>query len=99
LFLFGGLLSLGEGTSHLRMLDGYLEFFMEPELAEIYLKIKEDLDELIQKKLQNPNMDIYKDGHHLLQAFHELLLADQCNGRFVFGRQVKRPKVSIGKPL
>lgn len=98
LLLFGGLLSRGEGPGHLRMLDGYLEFFMEPELAEIYLKLKEELDELIQKKLQNPSINIYKDGHHLLRAVHELLSADQCNGRFVFGRQVKRPKVSVGNP-
>ena len=41
-------------------------------------------------------MDIYKDGHHLLRAVHELLSADQCNGRFVFSRKVKMPKVSIG---
>lgn len=97
LLLFGGLLGRGEGPGHLRMLDGYLEFFMEPELAEIYLKLKEELDELIQNKLQNPSMNIYKDGHHLLLAVDELLSADQCNGRFVFGRKVKMPKVSMGK--
>jgi len=33
------------------MLDGYVDFFMDPNLADIYLKLKEELDNLIQKKV------------------------------------------------
>ena len=35
------------------MLGGYLEFFMKPELAETYLRLKRELEELIQKKVSS----------------------------------------------
>lgn len=36
---------------HLKMLDGYIDFFMDPHLAECYLKLVEELNKLIQKKV------------------------------------------------
>lgn len=33
------------------MLQGYIDFFMDPSLAECFLKFKEELDKLIQKKV------------------------------------------------
>lgn len=33
------------------MLGGYLEFFMKPAIAELYLCLKGELDELIQTKV------------------------------------------------
>lgn len=33
------------------MLDGYIDFFMDPSLAECYLKLKEELNKLIQEKV------------------------------------------------
>jgi len=33
------------------MLDGYVDFFMDPNLADCYLKVKEELNKLIQKKV------------------------------------------------
>lgn len=33
------------------MLGGYLEFFMKPALADTYLSLKRELEELIQKKV------------------------------------------------
>jgi len=33
------------------MLGGYLEFFMKPDVAEIYQTLKKELDELIQNKV------------------------------------------------
>lgn len=32
------------------MLDGYIDFFMDPNLADSYVKLKEELDKLLQKK-------------------------------------------------
>lgn len=34
------------------MLQGYIDFFMDSTLAECYLKLKEELDGLIQKKVK-----------------------------------------------
>jgi ATP-dependent RNA helicase DHX36 len=35
------------------MLDGYIDFFMDPSLSECYLQLKEELDKLIQKKVSH----------------------------------------------
>lgn len=34
------------------MLEGYIDFFMGPSLAECYVKLKEELDKLLQKKVK-----------------------------------------------
>ncbi|XP_010558246.1 PREDICTED: DExH-box ATP-dependent RNA helicase DExH3 [Tarenaya hassleriana] len=91
LILFGGALSNGVQLGHLKMLDGYIDFFMDPNLAESYVKLKEELDKLLQKKLEDPSIDIHKEGKYLMLAVQELVSSDQCEGRFVFGRDTKRP--------
>ncbi|KAL6011533.1 hypothetical protein ACLOJK_001981 [Asimina triloba] len=50
MLLFGGDISRGGLDGHLKMLDGYLEFFMKPGLAETYLNLKRELNELIHQK-------------------------------------------------
>lgn len=40
-------------AGHLKMLEGYVDFFMDPSLAECYTKLKEELDKLIKKKVRN----------------------------------------------
>ncbi|XP_024989682.1 DExH-box ATP-dependent RNA helicase DExH5, mitochondrial isoform X1 [Cynara cardunculus var. scolymus] len=87
LLLFGGSILRGDIDGHLKMLGGYLEFFMEPALAEMYQSLRRELDELFQCKLMNPRMDLHTH-HDLLSAVRLLLPGDQCNGRFVFNHQV-----------
>lgn len=36
---------------HLKMLGGYLEFFMKPAVAEMYQCLRRELDDLIQNKV------------------------------------------------
>lgn len=36
---------------HLKMLGGYLEFFMKPDLAHTYVTLKKELEELILNKV------------------------------------------------
>ncbi|KAK4761225.1 hypothetical protein SAY87_006118 [Trapa incisa] len=91
LILFGGALNMGVEPGHLKMLDGYIDFFMDAHLAECYLKLKEELNKLIQEKLYDPMLDIHKEGKYLMLAVQELVSGDQCEGRFVFGRVSKRP--------
>ncbi|KAJ6810675.1 DExH-box ATP-dependent RNA helicase DExH3 isoform X1 [Iris pallida] len=98
LLLFGGSLLKGEMAGHLKMLDGYIDFFMDPSLAECYWSVKEELDKLFQKKLQNPNLDIHKEGKYLMLAVQELVTADLCEGRFVFGRETKRSRICVEAP-
>ncbi|KAK4414219.1 DExH-box ATP-dependent RNA helicase DExH3 [Sesamum alatum] len=96
--LFGGNVSRGGLDGHMKMLGGYLEFFMKPELAATYLSIKRELDELVQRKLLNPKLDI-QCHEDLLRAVRLLVTEDQCEGRFVFGRQIptssKKTKNSV----
>ncbi|KAF8041089.1 hypothetical protein BT93_B3112 [Corymbia citriodora subsp. variegata] len=92
LMLFGGALSQGVQAGHLKMLEGYVDFFMDLSLAECYMKLKEELDKLLQRKLQDPSLDIHKEGKYLMLAVQELVSGDQCEGRFVFGRESKKPK-------
>ncbi|CAA2949256.1 D -box ATP-dependent RNA helicase D 3, partial [Olea europaea subsp. europaea] len=92
LILFGGNLNHGAMDGHLTMLEGYVDFFMDPSLAECYVKLKEELDTLLQKKLQDPSMDIHKEGKYLMLSVQELVSGDQCEGRFVFGRESKKPR-------
>ncbi|KAL7083845.1 hypothetical protein ACP275_14G186900 [Erythranthe tilingii] len=95
LILFGGKLDYAAVMAgNIKMLEGYIDFFMDPSLAECYVKLKEELDKLIQNKLQHPNMDIHKEGKYLMLAVQELVSGDQCEGRFVFGRESKKPRDS-----
>eukprot|EP00268_Persea_americana_P060367 TRINITY_DN7508_c0_g2_i2.p1 TRINITY_DN7508_c0_g2~~TRINITY_DN7508_c0_g2_i2.p1 ORF type:complete len:1202 (-),score=258.97 TRINITY_DN7508_c0_g2_i2:563-4168(-) len=90
LLLFGGDVSQGGLDGHLKMLGGYLEFFMKPALADTYLKLKRELDELIHDKLLNPTTDILANGN-ILSAVRLLVSEDHCEGKFVFGRQELKP--------
>ncbi|XP_071703455.1 DExH-box ATP-dependent RNA helicase DExH3 isoform X2 [Rutidosis leptorrhynchoides] len=94
LILFGGGLLNGVSPGHLKMLGGYIDFFMDPSLAESFVKLKQELDQLLQKKLKDPNIDIHKEGKYLMLAVQEIVSGDQCDGRFVFGRESKRLKES-----
>ncbi|XP_057798337.1 DExH-box ATP-dependent RNA helicase DExH3 [Salvia miltiorrhiza] len=97
LILFGGKLECGATGGHLKMLEGYVEFFMDPSLAECYLKLKEEADKLLIQKLEHPSMDIHKEGKYLMLAVQELVSGDQCEGRFVFGRDSKKARESCDK--
>lgn len=41
-------------------------------------------------QLQNPSLDIHKEGKYLMLAVQELVSGDQCEGRFVFGRESRK---------
>ncbi|XP_058091802.1 DExH-box ATP-dependent RNA helicase DExH3-like [Magnolia sinica] len=93
LLLFGGEICQGGLDGHLKMLDGYLEFFMKPSLSETYLKLKRELEELIQQKLLDAKTDIHVN-EQLLSAVRLLVSEDPCEGKFVFGRQELKPSKS-----
>ncbi|GJN37669.1 hypothetical protein PR202_gb26649 [Eleusine coracana subsp. coracana] len=91
LLLFGGSLQQGGLDGHLKMLGGYLEFFMNHDLASTYMSLKNELESLIHSKLQNPRMDI-QTSEELLSAIRLLVTEDPCSGRFVYGRQELKSK-------
>ncbi|KAD3642326.1 hypothetical protein E3N88_31550 [Mikania micrantha] len=87
LLLFGGSILKGDVEGHVKMLGGYLEFFMEPAVAIMYQTLKRELDELFQSKLINPKMNL-QAHRKLISAIQLLLSGDQCGGRFVYNHQV-----------
>ncbi|KAG8062594.1 hypothetical protein GUJ93_ZPchr0003g18042 [Zizania palustris] len=94
LILFGGAITKGNMAGHLKMLDGYIDLFMDPSLSECYLQLKEELDKLVQQKLEDPSFDIHKEGKYILFAAQELAAGDLCEGRFVFGRETSSARLS-----
>ncbi|KAJ0106148.1 hypothetical protein Patl1_19734 [Pistacia atlantica] len=96
LLMFGGSISSGGPDGHLKMLGGYLEFSMEPALADMYLSLKQEINELIQKKLLNPEMDM-QVHNELLMAVRLLVSKDKCEGRFVDDHQVPEPSQKEAK--
>ncbi|XP_060675335.1 DExH-box ATP-dependent RNA helicase DExH3-like [Ziziphus jujuba] len=48
----------------------------------------------VQPKLEDLRLDIHKERKYLMHAVQELVSGDQCEGRFVFGRDSKKPKDS-----
>ncbi|CAI9298639.1 unnamed protein product [Lactuca saligna] len=85
LLLFCGSISKGDIDGHLKMLGGYLEFFMEPSLAKLYHNLRKDLDELFQYKLifdtsfmvVGFHVQLMKDHHHckLKKSKHGILIS------------------------
>ncbi|KAM5570489.1 DExH-box ATP-dependent RNA helicase DExH3 [Rosa sericea] len=98
LLLFGGNISRGGLDGHLKMLGGYLEFFMNPALANTYVGLKRELEELIHNKLIDPKLDM-QSHTNLLSALRLLVSEDRCDGRFVFGRKMPVPSKKITKEL
>ncbi|KAI7997052.1 hypothetical protein LOK49_LG10G00808 [Camellia lanceoleosa] len=74
---------------HLKMLGGYLEFFMKPAIAEMYQSLRREFEELIHNKLLNPRT-VHKHNK-LISAVRLLISEDQSDGRFVFNHQVLQP--------
>lgn len=61
-------------AGHLKMLEGYVDFFMDPNLAECYSKLKEELDKLVQKKVRKETRGTSQE-YFVMLAFSILLPA------------------------
>jgi ATP-dependent RNA helicase DHX36 len=53
-----------------------------------------DKELLVMMQLQDPKLDILKEGKYLMLAVEDLVSGDQCEGKFVFGRESRKPKVT-----
>ncbi|KAK6153998.1 hypothetical protein DH2020_013637 [Rehmannia glutinosa] len=98
ILLFGGFVSRGGLFS---LFVGWLYenagwifgIFMKPELADTYLSIKRELDELLQKKLLNSKLDI--DCHNdLLTAVRLLVSEDRSKADLYTGVRFHHPPKS-----
>ncbi|CAM6093452.1 unnamed protein product [Calypogeia fissa] len=92
LLLFGGEVKRGYEPGQLLMQDGFLEFFMPRDVATTILMLRDELDDLVLRRLRDPNMDLNEDASLLLEATVELLRGDDCTGTFVYGRKASVPQ-------
>ncbi|KAI5065119.1 hypothetical protein GOP47_0019814 [Adiantum capillus-veneris] len=91
LLLFGGRLSCGTKPGQIIMGDN-LEFFMSTNLANTILQLRTELDHLLQRKMQDPKLDIYEDSRHLLDAVTTLVNGDESLGKFESVGAVTQPE-------
>uniref|UniRef100_A0A6N2LUS7 RNA helicase n=1 Tax=Salix viminalis TaxID=40686 RepID=A0A6N2LUS7_SALVM len=73
---------------HLKMLGGYLDFFMKPTLGDMYLSLKRELEELIQNKVTSRSQVGYtvpqraSDGNKIAGFFNGLDFVGQpCSSK------------------
>ncbi|XP_066374421.1 DExH-box ATP-dependent RNA helicase DExH1-like isoform X2 [Miscanthus floridulus] len=79
LLLFGGSLSPSKTGEGIEMLGGYLHFSAPKHTIELIQKLRGELDILLQKKIEEPGLDIFSQGKGVVAAAVELLHSQNFN--------------------
>nr|CAB3499411.1 unnamed protein product [Digitaria exilis] len=73
LLLFGGSLSPSKTGEGIEMLGGYLHFSAPKRTIELIQRLRGELDKLLQRKIEEPGLDIFSEGRGVVTAAVELL--------------------------
>ncbi|XP_068342386.1 DExH-box ATP-dependent RNA helicase DExH1 isoform X1 [Pyrus communis] len=73
LLLFGGSLIPSKTGEGIEMLGGYLHFSASKSVLELIRKLRGELDKLLNRKIDNPGLDISSEGKAVVSAVVELL--------------------------
>ncbi|KMZ73507.1 putative ATP-dependent RNA helicase [Zostera marina] len=73
LLLFGGNLTPSKNGEGIEMLDGYLHFSASKSVLQLIQKLKAGLDNLLQRKIEEPELDTLAEGKTFVSAAVELL--------------------------
>ncbi|KAM0891598.1 hypothetical protein ACQ4PT_026306 [Festuca glaucescens] len=73
LLLFGGSLSPSNTGEGIEMLGGYLHFSAPKRVIELIQRLRGELDKLLQRKIEEPAIDIFSEGKGVVAAAIELL--------------------------
>ncbi|KAK4281729.1 hypothetical protein QN277_013190 [Acacia crassicarpa] len=73
LLLFGGNLTPSETGEGIGMLGGYLHFSASKSVIELMRKLRGELDKLLNRKIEEPGLDISAEGKGVVAAAIELL--------------------------
>ncbi|XP_030443031.2 LOW QUALITY PROTEIN: DExH-box ATP-dependent RNA helicase DExH1 [Syzygium oleosum] len=73
LLLFGGNLIPSKSGEGIEMLDGYLHFSASKSVLELIRKLRGELDKLLNRKIEEPGLDISSEGKGVVAAAVELL--------------------------
>ncbi|XP_077217577.1 RNA helicase family protein isoform X2 [Tasmannia lanceolata] len=73
LLLFGGNLTPGKNGEGIEMLGGYLHFSASKSVLQLIKRLREELDKLLQRKIEEPELNIPAEGKGVVAAAVELL--------------------------
>ncbi|KAL4184891.1 hypothetical protein AMTRI_Chr10g227850 [Amborella trichopoda] len=73
LLLFGGNLLASQTGEGIEMLGGYLHFSASKSVLQLIQKLRWELDKLLQRKIEDPELDIPSEGKGVVAAAIELL--------------------------
>ncbi|XP_054820957.1 DExH-box ATP-dependent RNA helicase DExH1 isoform X2 [Prosopis cineraria] len=73
LLLFGGNLNPSKSGEGIEMLGGYLHFSASKSVVELIRKLRGELDKLLNRKIEEPGLDISAGGKGVVAAAVELL--------------------------
>ncbi|KAK7268103.1 hypothetical protein RIF29_20790 [Crotalaria pallida] len=73
LLLFGGNLIPNKSGEGIEMLGGYLHFSASKSVIELIRKLRAELDKLLNRKIEEPGLDISAEGKGVVGAAVELL--------------------------
>ncbi|XP_074556601.1 DExH-box ATP-dependent RNA helicase DExH1 [Curcuma longa] len=73
LLLFGGNLTPSESGEGIEMLDGYLHFSAPKSTLQLIQRLRRELDKLLQRKIEEPELDLPAEGKDVVAAAVELL--------------------------
>lgn len=73
LLLFGGSLIPSKTGEGIEMLGGYLHFSASKSVLELIRKLRGELDKLLNRKIDNPGLDVSSEGKGVVSAVVELL--------------------------
>ncbi|KAA8518450.1 hypothetical protein F0562_015924 [Nyssa sinensis] len=73
LLMFGGNLIPSKTGEGIEMLGGYLHFSASKSVLDLIRKLREELDKLLKRKIEEPSLDISAEGKGVVAAVVELL--------------------------
>lgn len=73
LLLFGGNLTPSKSGEGIEMLGGYLHFSASKSVLELIRKLRGELDKLLNRKIEEPGLDVSMEGKGVVAAVVELL--------------------------
>lgn len=74
--MFGGSLTPNKRGDGVEMLGGYLQFSATKKIAQLVQDLRRELDGLLQRKIEQPQLDIHDQGKGVVNAVLELLHSD-----------------------
>ena len=77
LLLFGGALTTQGST--LSMCNGYASFSASSDVGTLVVALRSAMDDILQRKIENPSMDIDAEGQGLVDAVVKLLSSEQAH--------------------